>query len=107
MQTLRRTNRRSFLTQVAGGGLIVGAGVIFGAGDSAAQQKNQQISRQMVVDTDPSDPARPPSPPPAQPQAADRDAGPRSDPGGTGAQANTATPRERFVICPGNSRCPH
>jgi hypothetical protein len=65
-----------------------------------------------VVDTDPRDPARPPPThariaPPSRPH--DRDSGPNSDPaghGGHGRSTNAAEPLERFVICPGNPRCP-
>ena len=105
MSRHRTPTRRSFLSQVAGGGLLAGAGLIFGAKGSAAQPKGQP-TRQMVVDADPRDPARPPAPAPAQPGPTDRDSGPNGDPGGQGAATNVSTPRERFVICPGNSRCP-
>ena len=112
MQRLRYLTRRSFLARVAGGGLIAGAGLIFGANDGAARQKGQPETRRMVVDADPRDPARPPShhpriAPPSRPT--DRDSGPNSDPTGTGhhGRATNATgPVERFVVCPGNPRCP-
>lgn len=103
MQTDRRPSRRSFLAQVAGGGLIVGAGLIFGAKGSAAQPKTRPGTRRMVVDADPRDPARPTGAPPAQPRPADTDP---VDPAGRGARVNRATPRGRFVVCPGNTRCP-
>ncbi len=102
MQTDRRASRRSFLTQVAGGGLVIGAGLIFG---TSGQAQKGTPSRQMVIDVDPNDPARPPSPPPPRPRAADRDSGPNSDPQGMGPMTRS-TPHERFVICPGHSRCP-
>ena len=105
MQKLRPASRRSFLARVAGGGLILGAGTIFGANGRAAQPGPPE-TRQMVVDADPSDPARPPRPPGPSRPAADKDSGPNSDPHGTGAQANSQGPRERFVVCPGNPRCP-
>lgn len=107
MQTHRTTTRRSFLARVAAGGLIGGAGLIFGGTSGAAQQKAQGGTRQMVVDADPRDPARPPSPrspaPPARPS--DSDAGPTSDASGNGMQTQSQPP-ERFVVCPGNPRCP-
>ena len=104
MQRVRHIPRRSFLAQVAGGGLIIGAGLIVGADARAAQQSGEPSTRQMGVDADPSDPARLP-PPPARP--ADRDSGPNSDPHGAGRQTSSSMPSERFVICPGNTRCPH
>ena len=115
MQTLRKLTRRSFLARVAGGGLVAGAGLSFGANGGAAQPKAGPETHRMVVDADPRDPARPPAhhvqhsraAPPSRP--ADRDSGPHSDPvgeGGRGRSTNAAAPLERFVVCPGNPRCP-
>lgn len=112
MQRRRNLTRRSFLARVAGGGLVAGAGLIFGANDGAAQPKGQPETRQMAVDADPNDPARAPSqhtnPAPAQ-RPTDRDSGPNSDAGGRGGPSrstNATEPLERFVVCPGNPRCP-
>jgi hypothetical protein len=112
VQAFRTVTRRSFLARVAGGGLVAGAGLSFGAAGGAAQPKGQPETRRMVVDADPRDPARPPRThasmaPPSRPT--DQDSGPRSDAAGTGGHArrsNAAAPRERFVVCPGNPRCP-
>lgn len=112
MQAFRTVTRRSFLARVAGGGLIAGAGLSFGANGGAAQPKAGPETRRMVVDADPRDPARPPShhpriAPPSRP--IDRDSGPNSDPAGAGNHGratNAAGPIERFVVCPGNPRCP-
>jgi hypothetical protein len=97
---------------VAGGGVVAGAGLIFGATGGAAPPKGGSATRRMVVDADPRDPARLPRThatiaPPSRPH--DRDSGPNSDPaghGGHGRSTNAAEPLERFVICPGNPRCP-
>jgi hypothetical protein len=112
VQAFRTVTRRSFLARVASGGLVAGAGLSFGAAGGAARQKGDPPTRRMVVDADPRDPARPPRThasvaPPSRPT--DRDSGPHSDHPGAGGHArgaNAAGPRERFVVCPGNPRCP-
>ena len=98
----RIASRRSFLAQVAGAALVLVA---------AASPADARRRRRMVVDADPSDPARPlttpsrprvsVSPPPPIPRTTDSDAGRYADPGGSGRPAPS-----RFVICPGNRRCP-
>lgn len=107
MQKLRHPSRRSFLSQVAGGSLLIGAGLIAGAGKVGAQATGQ-ASRQMVVDADPRDPARPPANPRTRPSPpTDSDAGRNSDAGGRGQpNQSSSAPAERFIVCPGHPRCP-
>jgi hypothetical protein len=103
VKTIRNPSRRSFLAQVAGGGLALGAGLIPGARGAIAMQPQ----RRMVIDSDPRDPARmPPSPSPAPAPAP-----PNTGSAGNGRRrAYAAPPRpattQRFIVCPGNSRCP-
>jgi hypothetical protein len=105
----RNVDRRSFLAQVAGGALAAAALL------PAAPAEARRRRRHMVVDADPRDPARlQPAPPrphrsqPLPPPTLPND-GP-TDPdielphrrrfrGGVPAPS-------RFVICPGNRRCP-
>jgi hypothetical protein len=103
VKTIRNPSRRSFLAQVAGGGLAVGAGLILGTQSAVAVQQ----TRRMVVDSDPRDPARMPSPPSPAPAPAP----PNTGSAGNGRRrAYAAPPRpattQRFIVCPGNSRCP-
>jgi hypothetical protein len=112
VQAFHTVTRRSFLARVAGGGVDSGSGLSLGASGVAALLTAEPATRRMVVDADPRDPARPPRThasmaPPSRPT--DQDSGPRSDAAGTGGHArrsNAAAPRERFVVCPGNPRCP-
>jgi hypothetical protein len=53
MARTRRCNRRSFLAQVVGGGLGIGALATIGAA------RAQEGLRRMAIDSDPNDPARP------------------------------------------------
>ena len=120
MDKVRSMARRSFLAQVAGGGLILGAGVL-----PARSAEARPRPRQMVVDRDPRDPARS-----VEEEARRRrrvvgrefedrryrqgsDARiERPDRGGFTAgllgevSGGGAAPPSRFVICPGNRRCP-
>lgn len=109
MDKVRTVDRRSFLARVAGAGLV-GAALVFGGPEAQARRRPRV---QMAVDTDPRDPARPigaggsprrPARPPAPPPArlTDRDTGPNSDPLRYGSPA----PAGRFILCPGNRRCP-
>jgi hypothetical protein len=103
MARVRSLNRRSFLAQVVGGA----------ANGTAAFAQNEAApaeTRRMIVDADPKDPAReiaaprpapdgttggrPPPPPPLQGII------------GNIGHGRTAPPAGRFVICPGNPRCP-
>ena len=70
MKPDRPVSRRSFLVQVAGTAVFGGPALAFAAGRAAAQE------RQMVVDTDPADPARLP--------VTDRDQGATADPANYG-----------------------
>ena len=93
-------DRRSFLSRVAGGLLIAGAG----EAQARPSRRRRPVSRQMLLDADPKDPARPvPSTYQGhgRPRTGITDSDP-SDPAGTGP----GRPLERFVICPGNARCP-
>lgn len=105
MDKVRTVDRRSFLARVAGAGLV-GAALVLGGPEAQARRRRRV---QMAVDTDPRDPARPidggGSPrPPARPPArtTDWDTGPNADPPGYGSPA----PAGRFILCPGNRRCP-
>jgi hypothetical protein len=101
MARVRSLNRRSFLAQVAGGALI-------GTAAFAQNEATPVESRRMIVDADPKDPAREmPAPRPAP----DGNSGGRPPPppplqGIIGGFGRTAPPTGRFVICPGNPRCP-
>jgi hypothetical protein len=117
-------DRRSFLFRVAGGVLIAGTALIAGSESEAKRRRRRPAPRQMLVDADPRDPARPASSglpnsrrrtgitdsDPSDPVGEDhRRARRRSgltdrdptDPAGAGQGL-----RQRFVICPGNARCP-
>ncbi|MDQ8758277.1 hypothetical protein RCO27_18770 [Sphingosinicella sp. LHD-64] len=110
----RRLTRRSFLACVVGGAAASGA--------LANPPSRTPATRQMVVDGDPSDPARPVP-------VTDSDAGPQSDRPGLGRRRGAVRPsrvpdpppapsvaspeptppggpRSSFVICPGHPRCP-
>ena len=109
MDPNRTGSRRSFLSLVAGGLLAAAAGSFVAA--PGAQSRPRRKARRMIVDNDPADPARDvgaprpprrptritanPSPPPPTPGP---DSGSGPDPG--------RGPMSRFVICPGNRRCP-
>lgn len=89
----RIATRRSFLTQVVGAALIAVA--------AASPADARRRRRRMAVDADPTDPARPlPTRPPARPRTSGGPAPPPSLP-----SPDTPVP-SRFVICPGNRRCP-
>ena len=125
MTKRNRLDRRSFLARVAGGALGGSALVVLGS--DAGAEKPKPGERRMVVDADPSDPARMPEPiaPPGI-GLTDSDAGPNGDPASQGRTPRAPTrssdsdsgansdasgsggsgPRESFVICPGNPRCP-
>jgi hypothetical protein len=132
MRRKRKLDRRSFLAQVLGGTVGGSALLVMGAG-AVATTPEPRGERRMIVDADPGDPARePPEPAPAprMSSVSDSDSGPNADPAGHGrsarrrsgitdsdsganadpaglgrAQASPA-PRESFIICPGNPRCP-
>jgi hypothetical protein len=70
MKSARSINRRSFLGRVLGSAVVGGPALAIVAGRAAGQE------RQMVVDADPSDPARP--------QVTDRDEGATADPANLG-----------------------
>ena len=112
MQTLRNPDRRSFLARVLGGAALVGAGLILGAEAPAESQKNRVRTTRMVVDRDPGDPARLPGAPrpnappgPGRPQPIEPPA-PPANPTGHHRVQSAAPSTQRFVICPGNRRCP-
>jgi hypothetical protein len=116
-RTPRKLSRRSFLACVIGGAAVSGA--------LATPPAQAPASRRMVVDSDPSDPARP------EPTV-DTDTGSNSDRPGLGRSRTGAVrpapraepppapsaaipppppptpggPRSSFVICPGHPRCP-
>lgn len=107
MKTSRTLGRRSFMTLVAGGGLV-GAGLILTA-PGAAQVRTRRTTtpRRMAVDADPRDPARMPVVPRPDPPS------PPSNPitGVSGnlhgrSQRPVPAPTQRFVVCPGHRRCP-
>lgn len=90
----RIASRRSFLAQVAGAALAV---VVLGAPAHAGRRR-----RRMAVDADPRDPARPlTTPPPQRPRISGGMPMPPPGPPGPDIPAPS-----RFVICPGNRRCP-
>jgi hypothetical protein len=104
----RIVSRRSFLAQVMGGALA-GAAVL-----SPPPALARRRRRRMVVDADPRDPARLPSaqPRPDPPQPLPPPTLPDSGPTISGGvpprrvQRNGPSAPSRFVICPGNRRCP-
>lgn len=86
----RGIGRRSFLEQVAGGGLLAGC-VAMVAGPAAAQRRRRRPEdaplpqRRMAVDADAADPARPmPGAPAARAECSDSDGGRHGDPVGRG-----------------------
>lgn len=99
----RRIGRRSFLTQVAGGGLAAAAGLIVFGAEGEARPKHRPPPRQMLVDADPRDPARPLPQTHARPTMA---APHRAYTGSAGQTGDGRTPVSRFVVCPGSPRCP-
>ncbi len=105
----RSVGRRSFMALVAGGGLAFGAGLVLpSSGTTQASSRRTATSRRMIVDRDPSDPARlpaPPAPEPARPNPPPPHIG---SIGGSvpGRQHRSPGPRQRFVVCPGHRRCP-
>ncbi len=115
MVKLRDIGRRSFLARVAGGAIAIGVGLILGSGEAEAKRRRRRATptpRRMLVDADPRDPARPIRQPPANPPARQPppilappqfptvDNPPPADPVGRPARVS------RFVVCPGNRRCP-
>lgn len=117
MARVRDVSRRSFLAKVAGAGLFGGAALVLG--DVGAQARRRRRTTRMAVDADPRDPARPIAPPQQQPEqqpppppskpGGDADSGVTADAQGSGRRPVVATrPSQagRFVICPGNRRCP-
>jgi hypothetical protein len=112
----RNIGRRSFLTRVAGGMFAVGSGLALGAANGAAQQTSRSAPKKqdMLVDADPGDPARPvPRPRPSyqgrqrpRPTISTSPMPPPSAPDGPVDTGRTGGPIQRFVVCPGNVRCP-
>jgi hypothetical protein len=105
----RSVGRRSFLALVAGGGLAFGTGLVLAsAGATQASSRRTAPPRRMIVDRDPSDPARLPAPPAPEPTR------PSPRPPRIGSiggnvlrrQQRSPGPRQRFVVCPGHRRCP-
>jgi hypothetical protein len=122
LDTPRSIGRRSFFARVAGGALIAGAVLIFG--ETGADARRRVRTRRMLVDRDPHDRARPvpsspvrhgrhrprpdlrPAPPsdiepPSNPESPS-DIQPMPPPVISGHHGRLG----RFVICPGNVRCP-
>lgn len=116
MDKARNIGRRSFLTQVAGGAFVVGSGLAVGAASGAAQATSGPSPKKqdMLVDSDPGDSARPvPRPRPSYPGRQRRRPSISASPGplpappdGPVDTGRTGGPIQRFVICPGNVRCP-
>jgi hypothetical protein len=106
----RSSDRRSFLATVAGGGLLLGAGLFLGAGQATQPQAGRPRRARMIVDRDPRDPARPlPAPQPQQQQQQLPMPPPSENMMATVEPHHgraRASPTQRFVICPGNRRCP-
>ena len=109
MEQGRIVSRRSFLAQVMGGALA-GAAVLPPPPALARQRR-----RRMVIDADPRDPARLPSAPPRPDPPQPPPPPPLPDDGSTifdggvpprRAQRSGPQAPSRFVICPGNRRCP-
>lgn len=119
-------NRRSFLTKVMGVAILGGGATAAVAG---AAHRAPPGSGNMIVDADPSDPARPPSANSTRSGCSDSDSGSSADPPGAGRRCGsrnsgisdsdsgpnadppnmgrgTAQARSRFIICPGHPRCP-
>ena len=87
-------SRRSFLARVVGLGAVA---LLSGAAVA------QQPARRMIIDADPRDPARVPTPE----QERRHDARRRSRQAPAGAvRSPSSAPSSRFVVCPGNNRCP-
>lgn len=129
MDRIRKLDRRSFLARVVGG-TLGGSGLLVLGASACATPPEAEAGRRMIVDTDPADPAREASeqsPTPAPNSAiSDSDTGPNADPvargragrrgitdSDSGPNADAAGsgrggggPRQSFVICPGNPRCP-
>lgn len=130
--------RRSFLARVSACALVAGYA---GGGSVVAARRRRRAPLQMIVDSDPRDPARLPGPAGAAPRPprgrirtgysdtdsgpdadpafygrrgsgrrrggfTDNDSGPGADPVGIGHGPGQPGPSQRFVICPGNARCP-
>ena len=102
----RNLDRRSFLIRVAGGALLAGTGLAIGGPGEARQTPRRAPTRQMRVDADPRDPARPI--PPRTQGVGRQQPRPRpsldSDPGDAAGSGHG--PVGRIVICPGHRRCP-
>lgn len=101
-----RLTRRGFLAQVAG------VATLGGCATTTPPVRARAEPRSMVVDADPSDPARLPAPSATpRPACSDSDSGPSADPAQQGRRCGaspgaSAQPRSRFIICPGHPRCP-
>ena len=119
MDKARDIGRRSFLTQVAGGAFAIGGFLAFGAANGAAQPAPGTATKKqdMLVDSDPGDPARTPGQP--RPprrvyrRALRRQTGPDASPMPAPSapdrpriEGRVGGPIQRFVVCPGNVRCP-
>jgi hypothetical protein len=99
-------SRRSFLAQVIGASALVGCAPI--ASDRTAERRQTR----MLIDRDPSDPARPIArrsrmgavrPGPVEASNTSTEAEPRVQ--GTRG-FSLSGPLERFITCPGHHRCP-
>jgi hypothetical protein len=99
----RPGSRRSFLSLVAGG-LLAGAAGSFVA-VPGAESRPRRKARQMTVDNDPADPAREPGAPRPPRRPSRITANPHPPPPVPGPDGGRG-PMSRFVICPGNRRCP-
>ena len=119
----RPLDRRSFLTQV------MGVAALGGCATARVPARAPAAQSRMVVDADPSDPARP-LPEPARPSScSDSDAGPAADPANAGRRcgsratgisdsdsgSNADPPQvgrgrmlgpSSYIVCPGHPRCP-
>jgi len=112
----RNIGRRSFLTRVAGGAFVVGSFLVFGAASGGAQPGPGTATKKqdMLVDSDPGDPARAagqPRPPRRLYRRARRgrtgiSASPMPAPSAPSIDGGSGGPIQRFVVCPGNRRCP-
>jgi hypothetical protein len=112
LDKVRSIGRRSFLIRVAGGALVAGAAMAFGESEASARRRVRR--QRMLVDADPSDPARPVSQSShsVTGHGRTRHARPGPEPMplppyiGSPSGSNGPGPVSRFVICPGNARCP-